>query len=181
MDAHLGYTAHEKSPGLRRKNTRNGKTTKTIKGTFGEVEISTPRDREGSFEPVLVPKRQVRMEGLDEKILALYSRGMTTRDIASAMQDLYGVDVSHSLISGVTEAILDEVKAWQNRPLEAIYPIVWLDGQALDGVTLTVNGASQTLMGWYQQIEVPNASHQDLDVSITAPTSRKIQIQKWEN
>ncbi|QQS03218.1 MAG: IS256 family transposase [Fibrobacterota bacterium] len=128
MDAHLGYAAHEKSPGLRRKNTRNGKTTKTIKGTFGEVEISTPRDREGSFEPILVPKRQVRMDGLDEKILALYSRGMTTRDIASAMQDLYGVDVSHSLISGVTEAILDEVKAWQNRPLEAIYPIVWLDG-----------------------------------------------------
>lgn len=128
MDAHLGYQAHEKESGRRRPNTRNGKTTKTIKGTFGEVEIQTPRDRDGSFEPQLIPKRRVRMEGLDSKILALYSRGMTTRDIGSAMQDLYGVNVPHTLIAEITDAVLEEVQAWQNRPLETIYPILWLDG-----------------------------------------------------
>jgi transposase-like protein len=128
MDAHLGYPAHEKESGKRRPNTRNGKTKKTIIGTFGEVKIETPRDREGTFEPKLVPKRRVRMEGLDSKILALYSRGMTTRDIGSAMQDLYGVDVPHTLISEITDAVLEEVQAWQNRPLETIYPILWLDG-----------------------------------------------------
>lgn len=128
MDAHLGYPVHEKASGKRRPNTRNGKTSKTIKGTFGEVEIQTPRDRDGTFEPQLIPKRRVRMEGLDSKILALYSRGMTTRDIGSAMQDLYGVNVPHTLISEITDAVLEEVQAWQNRPLESIYPILWLDG-----------------------------------------------------
>lgn len=128
MDVHLGYSANEKSSSGRRGNSRNGKTSKTVKGTFGEVEIETPRDRDGSFQPQLVPKRQVRLDGLDEKILALFARGMTTRDIASAMQDLYGVNVSHTLISQVTDSVLDELRAWQNRPLESIYPILWLDG-----------------------------------------------------
>ncbi|MBK9580109.1 MAG: IS256 family transposase [Fibrobacteres bacterium] len=128
MDVHLGYSANEKSPSGRRSNSRNGKTTKTIKGTFGEVKIETPRDRDGSFQPQLIPKRQVRLDGLDEKILALFARGMTTRDIASAMQDLYGVEVSHTLISQVTDSVLDELRAWQNRPLDSIYPILWLDG-----------------------------------------------------
>ena len=121
MDVHLGYSANEKSSSGRRGNSRNGKTSKTVKGTFGEVEIETPRDRDGSFQPQLVPKRQVRLDGLDEKILALFARGMTTRDIASAMQDLYGVNVSHTLISQVTDSVLDELRAWQNRPLESIY------------------------------------------------------------
>lgn len=128
MDVHLGYSANEKSSSGRRGNSRNGKTSKTVKGTFGEVEIETPRDRDSSFQPQLVPKRQVRLDGLDEKILALFARGMTTRDIASAMQDLYGVNVSHTLISQVTDSVLDELRAWQNRPLESIYPILWLDG-----------------------------------------------------
>ena len=128
MDAHLGYSAHEKASEGRRPNTRNGKITKTVKGTFGEVEIETPRDRDGTFEPQLVPKRRVRLEGLDDKILALYSKGMTTRDIESAMQELYGVNVPHTLISQITDSVLEEVEAWQNRPLEAIYPILWLDG-----------------------------------------------------
>jgi transposase-like protein len=109
-------------------NRRNGKLAKTVKGTFGELEIETPRDRQGSFEPQLVKKRQVRLGGMEEKILALYARGMTNRDIESALQDLYGVNVSHSIISQVTDAVLDEVHAWQSRPLETVYPIVWLDG-----------------------------------------------------
>lgn len=128
MDAHLGYESNEKSSAGRRRNTRNGKASKTVKGTFGEVEIQTPRDRDGTFEPQLIPKRRVRLEGLDEKILALYSRGMTTRDIESAMQDLYGVTVPSSVISEVTESVWEEVQAWQNRPLESVYPILWMDG-----------------------------------------------------
>jgi putative transposase len=128
MDNHLGYGNNEKTPSGRRKNTRNGKTSKTIKGTFGEVEIHPPRDRDGTFEPQLIPKRKVRLEGLDEKIMALYCRGMTTRDIESAMQDLYGVTIPSSVISEITEAVIEEVQAWQNRPLEPIYPILWMDG-----------------------------------------------------
>jgi transposase-like protein len=127
MTAHLGYGAGE--PGTaKRDNTRNGKSKKTVKGTFGELEIETPRDREGSFEPQLVRKRQIRLAGMEEKILILYAKGMTTRDIEHALQDLYGVEISHTVISQVTEAVLDEVRAWQNRPLDAVYPILWLDG-----------------------------------------------------
>lgn len=128
LDAHLGFEKHEKSGEGKRENTRNGKTRKTVKGTFGELEIETPRDREGSFEPQLVKKRQVRLAGMDEKILTLYSKGLTTRDIEDALKDLYGVSVSHEIIAQVTDGVLEEVRAWQSRPLEAIYPIVWLDG-----------------------------------------------------
>ena len=129
MDAHLGFDRHEKNDtGQRRGNTRNGKASKTVKGTFGELEIETPRDRNGSFEPQLVKKRQVRLAGMEDKILTLYAKGMTTRDIEQALQDLYGVNVSHTVISQITDAVLDEVRSWQNRPLDGVYPIVWLDG-----------------------------------------------------
>jgi Transposase and inactivated derivatives len=123
MDAHL-----EEGKAQGRINRRNGKMSKVVKGTFGELPIETPRDRQGDFEPQLVKKRQIRLGGMEEKILALYARGMTTRDIESALVDLYGVNVSHSVIAQVTDAVLDEVHAWQNRPLETIYPIVWMDG-----------------------------------------------------
>lgn len=129
MDAHLGYGKHEKADsGAARTNTRNGKSRKTVKGDFGELEIDTPRDRDGSFEPQLVKKRQVRLAGMEDKILTLYAKGLTTRDIEQALQELYGVTISHTIISQVTDAILDDVRAWQSRPLEAVYPIVWLDG-----------------------------------------------------
>jgi len=128
LDAHLGFEKHEKAGDGKRSNTRNGKTRKTVKGTFGELEIETPRDREGSFDPQLVKKRQIRLSGMDEKILALYSKGLTTRDIEDALKDLYGVSVSHEIIAQVTDGVLEEIRAWQSRPLEAIYPIVWLDG-----------------------------------------------------
>lgn len=124
MQAHLGHERNGKSSG----NPRNGKSRKRVQSTMGELQIETPRDREGTFEPQLVPKRQVRLAGMEEKILALYAKGMTTRDIESALVDLYGVTISHSLIAQVTDAVLDEARLWQTRPLEAIYPIVWLDG-----------------------------------------------------
>jgi putative transposase len=111
----------------RPKNRRNGHSKKTIKGEFGETQIAIPRDRNGEFEPLIVPKGQTRFNGFDDKILSLYARGMTTRDIQDQIQDLYGVEVSHSLISNVTEAIEAERKAWQNRTLDAVYPIVFFD------------------------------------------------------
>lgn len=124
LQAHLGHERHGRSSG----NTRNGKIPKTVLSTDGALEIETPRDRDGTFEPQLVKKRQVRLFGMEEKILALYARGMTTRDIESALVDLYGVTISHALIAQVTDVVLDEARAWQTRPLESIYPIVWLDG-----------------------------------------------------
>lgn len=129
MDVHLGYPRHAKTDAdSTRPNRRNGVSTKTIKGGFGELDIDTPRDRDGSFEPQLVKKRQLRLAGMEDKILALYAKGVTTRDIEHLMQDLYGVEISHTVISQITDGVLDEVRAWQNRPLDAIYPIVWLDG-----------------------------------------------------
>jgi len=108
-------------------NSRNGYMSKTLKGSFGELPIQTPRDRKGSFEPILVRKGQTRFTAFDDQIIALYARGMTTRDIADMFMQLYGAEVSHSLISKVTEAVLDEVNIWRNRPLDGVYPIVYLD------------------------------------------------------
>ncbi|NID16261.1 IS256 family transposase [Luteibacter yeojuensis] len=124
MQAHLGHERHRPSGG----NPRNGRTRKRVQSALGDLQIETPRDREGTFEPQLVKKRQVRLAGMEEKILTLYAKGMTTRDIESVLVDLYGVTISHALIAQVTDAVLDEARAWQTRPLEAIYPIVWLDG-----------------------------------------------------
>lgn len=109
------------------KNRRNGHSKKTIKGEFGEAEIVTPRDRNGEFEPMIVKKGQTRFEGFDDKILSLYARGMTVRDIQAQLQDLYGVEVSTGLISKVTDAVEEERKLWQNRTLDSVYPIVYFD------------------------------------------------------
>lgn len=127
LEAHLGYSKHAPE-GKNSGNSRNGHSKKTLKGDFGEVEINRPRDRNGEFEPQLITKGQTRINKLDEQILALYARGMTTRDIAEAIQEMYGAEVSHSVISGVTEAVIDEVKRWQSRPLDSLYPILYLDG-----------------------------------------------------
>ena len=108
-------------------NTRNGKSKKTLKGEFGELPIEIPRDRHGSFEPQLIPKHQTRWAGFDDKILSLYARGMTVREIQAHLEEMYGTEVSPTLISSVTDAVNDEVKAWQARPLDPIYPIVYLD------------------------------------------------------
>lgn len=108
-------------------NSRNGTSRKRVKGDFGEVEIEVPRDRLGSFEPRILPKHQRRFTGFDEKILSMYARGMTTREIQGHLEEIYGVEVSPSLVSEVTEAVMEEARAWQSRPLEPIYPIVYLD------------------------------------------------------
>ena len=123
---HLGY---EKSDpvGYGSGNSRNGKTRKTLKSEQGEIEVAVPRDRQGTFEPQLIRKHQTRWDGLDDKIIALYARGMTVRDIQAQLHEMYGVEVSPGLISEVTDAVLDEVKTWQNRPLDSMYPVVYLD------------------------------------------------------
>lgn len=132
MTDHLGYPKHSQI-GKNTGNSRNGKTKKTIRGKNGEINIAVPRDRDGDFEPQLIPKHQRRFDGFDDKIIAMYSRGMTTRDIRDQLEDLYGVDVSPTFISTVTDAVLDEVKAWQNRPLDPLYPIVYLDAIRIKG------------------------------------------------
>ena len=124
MTEHLG---HERRGAVRGSNGRNGHSRKTVQTESGPVGIHVPRDREGTFEPQLVKKHQRRLEGFDEKVIALYARGMTTRDIQQHLRELYGTDVSPELISRATEGVLDEFRAWQSRPLEAVYPIVYLD------------------------------------------------------
>ena len=126
MAEHLGHGKNEPVTNMNG-NARNGKSKKTLKGEFGELPIEIPRDRQGSFEPQLIPKHQTRWSGFDDKILSLYARGMTVREIQSHLEEMYGTEVSPTLISSVTDAVMDEVKAWQSRPLDSIYPIVYLD------------------------------------------------------
>lgn len=126
MKTHL-EEQQPQTPASKPANRRNGHSQKTIKGEFGEAQIAVPRDREGEFEPVIVKKHQTRFDGFDDKILSLYARGMSTRDIQAQLQDLYGVDVSAGLISNVTNAVEEERKLWQNRSLERVYPIVYFD------------------------------------------------------
>jgi putative transposase len=126
MTEHLGYEKHS-IEGHNSGNCRNGASKKTIKGSFGQTQIEVPRDRQGSFEPKIIAKGQTRFAGLDDKIISLYARGMTTRDIQGHLQELYGVEISPTLISNLTEAVMEEVRAWQTRPLESLYAIVYLD------------------------------------------------------
>ncbi len=126
LTEHLGYAKHDPI-GYGSGNARNGTTGKTLKGKNGELTIEVPRDRNGTFEPQMVKKHQTRFDGFDEKILSMYARGMTTRDIQGHLEEIYGVEVSPTLISNVTDAVVEEVKAWQSRPLEAVYPILYLD------------------------------------------------------
>ncbi len=126
MTDHLGY---EKNASANKKtsNTRNGSYKKRVKGEFGNLDIAVPRDRESTFEPVILPKGQTRFAGFNDKIIALYARGMTTRDIQAHLEEIYGVEVSPTLVSQVTQAVQEEITLWQNRPLDEVYPIVYLD------------------------------------------------------
>ena len=124
LDDHLGYEKHVLSDNP---NSRNGYSTKTLKTEDGQFEIDTPRDRDGSFEPQLVKKQQTRFTSMDDKIFSLYAKGMTTREIAATFKEMYGADVSASLISKVTDNVLEKVTEWQSRPLDEVYPIVYLD------------------------------------------------------
>ena len=117
MTAHLGYAPHVRH-GTQEQNARNGKGQKTVQTDTGPLELAVPRDRNGSFAPQLVPKRQRRLEGFDAKVLSLYARGLSTREIQGHLEELYGTEVSPALISTITDAVLDEVRAWQSRPLD---------------------------------------------------------------
>ena len=165
LTEHLGHDRHQTVANTLG-NTRNGKSKKTLKGEFGELPIEVPRDRKGSFEPQLIPKHQTRWAGFDDKIISLYARGMTVREIQSHLQEMYGTEVSPSLISSVTDAVADEVKAWQARPLDAIYPIVYLDCihvKVREGavrvkavylaIGITMHGEKEVLGLWLAQTE----------------------------
>ncbi|MCG7545769.1 IS256 family transposase [Pseudoalteromonas sp. MM17-2] len=126
MEQHLGYTKHAPE-GRNSGNSRNGKTNKKVRSVHGEIDLDVPRDRSGSFEPKLIKKGEKQLNGFDDRIISLYARGMTTRDIQAHFEESYGVEVSPTFISQVTNEVLDEVKQWQQRPLDALYPVVYLD------------------------------------------------------
>lgn len=166
LTEHLGYEPHDPA-GDNSGNSRNGKSRKTLKGEFGQLPIEVPRDRNSTFEPQIVAKGQTRFDGFDEKILSLYARGMTTREIQAHLAEIYQVEVSPSLISSVTDAVIEEVKVWQNRPLEALYPILYLDAlqvKVRDGahirnkaiylvIGVNLSGLKEVLGLWVAQTE----------------------------
>jgi len=166
LTEHLGYELHQEPAGGVG-NTRNGSTAKTVATEHGPVEIKTPRDRKASFEPQLVRKGQRRFEGFDDKILALYSRGLSTRDIERHLADIYGVSVGRDLISRVTDAVMDDVREWQQRPLDDVYPVLFLDALVLKireggsvqrkacylALGVTVEGERDVLGMWFQDSE----------------------------
>ena len=166
LSEHLGYPPGQAPPGGAG-NHRNGHTAKTVQTDLGPVQVRTPRDRNGSFEPRLVGKRQTRLAGLDEKILALYAGGMTVRDIAAHLADLYGVEIGRDTISRVTDAVMEDVEAWRTRPLEAVYPIVYFDAMRVKvredrsvrnlacylALGVTVDGEREVLGIWWQETE----------------------------
>jgi putative transposase len=166
LTEHLGYEPHQEPPGGTG-NTRNGSTGKTLVTEHGSVEIETPRDRNSTFEPQIVRKGQRRFEGFDDKILALYSCGLSTRDIEAHLADIYGVKVGRDLISRVTDAVVEDVRAWQQRPLDDVYPVLFLDALVLkirEGGTVqrracylalgvTVDGDRDVLGMWFQEAE----------------------------
>jgi len=123
---HLGYDKNSQDP-KETENRRNGFGKKTIQGSFGETKISVPRDREGTFEPVIVPKRKKDVSEIEGKVLAMYARGMSQRDISSTIQDIYGFELSQDKISTITDTILEDVKEWLNRPLKPLYSFVFVD------------------------------------------------------
>ena len=126
MEEHLGYEKHE-AKGKNTGNSRNGKTSKSVRSVHGDIDIEVPRDRNSTFEPKLVKKHDKQLNGFDDRVISLYAKGMTTRDIQGHFMEAYGVEVSATFISQVTNAVMDEVRAWQARPLDAVYPIVYLD------------------------------------------------------
>jgi len=160
MTGHLGYEKHDPA-GRGSGNSRNGTTGKTVLTDVGAVDLAVPRDRAGSFEPQIVRKGQTRLEGFNERIIALYARGMTTRDIRAHLREMYDVEVSPDLISRVTDGVLEELQEWQSRPLDAVYPVIFIDALMIkvrDGVVtnrpvylaigIDCEGAKQVLGLW---------------------------------
>src|SRR5262245_33367101 len=166
LTAHLGYAPHVRH-GTEEQNARNGKGQKTVQTDTGPLDLVVPRDRNGSFAPQLVPKRQRRLEGFDDKILSLYARGLSTRDIQGHLEELYGTEVSPTLISAVTDAVHDKLNAWQNRPLDAVYAVIWLDALVIKvrdqgvvknraahiAIGMTLEGRKEVLGIWLESNE----------------------------
>lgn len=163
---HLGYDKYS-STGKKSGNSRNCKSSKTIKGDFGEIPIEVPRDRNGDFKPQIIPKHQTRFSGFDDKIISMYAHGMTTRDIQDHLQEIYGVEVSADLVSTVTDGVINDVKDWQNRPLDEVYPVLYLDATILKvrsegrvinksaylAIGINVEGLKDVLGIWLEQSE----------------------------
>lgn len=163
---HLGYEKYSPA-GKKSGNSRNGKSSKKIKGDFGEIPIEVPRDRNGDFNPQIIPKHQTRFDGFDEKIISMYARGMTTRDIQDHLQEIYGVEISADLVSTVTDAVLTDVKEWQSRPLDEVYPVLYLDativkvrseGRVINksaylAIGINIEGLKDVLGIWLEQSE----------------------------
>ena len=163
----LGFEKHDKGAFKETDNRRNGTSRKTVKSKHGEIELAIPRDRESGFEPQIIPKHQRRFEGFDNTILSLYSRGLSVRQIKAHLEEIYSVEVSPDLISPVTDAVLEEVREWQTRPLDAVYPIVYLDALRvkirIDGqvqnrciylaIGVNVEGKKETLGLWTAENE----------------------------
>ena len=166
MTEHVGYEKHD-AAGNNSGNSRNGKSAKTIKGTFGEMPLEVPRDRNGTFEPQIIEKHQTRFTGFDENIISLYARGLSTREIQQHLEEIYHVEVSPALISSVTDEVLDEVKTWQNRQLDEVYPIMYLDAIQFKvrdnghvrnkaiylAIGVTIEGFKEVLGLWIAQTE----------------------------
>lgn len=147
MAEHLGHARNEPVANPAG-NTRNGRSRKTLKGEFGELPIEVPRDRHGSFEPQIIPKHQTRWTGFDDKILSLYARGMTVREIQGHLEEMYGTEVSPTLISTVTDAVIEDAKAWQSRPLDALYPIVYLAASTSKRAIAGQSGSRPSIWRW---------------------------------
>jgi transposase-like protein len=166
LSAHLGYEKGDPA-GRGTGNSRNGHSAKTVLSEDGEIDLAVPRDRQGSFEPVIVPKGERRLDGFDDRIVSLYARGMTVREIRGHLQELYGVEVSPDLISRVTDAVLEEVREWQNRPLDPVYPVVFFDALRVKirdeglvknkavyvALAITAEGDKEVLGLWIEQTE----------------------------
>ena len=126
MKSHLGYDSNDKKQ-KEGENRRNGYNSKTIKTTYGEIPIDVPRDRNASFEPKLIPKRTKDISGIEDKVLSMYAKGMSQRDISDTIEDIYGFEISHETISSITDSVIEEMQAWQTRPLKKFYPFVFVD------------------------------------------------------
>lgn len=179
MTEHLGHGKNEpvENP---TGNTRNGRSRKILKGEQGEMPIEVPRDRDGTFEPKLIPKPQRRWAGFDDKILSLYARGLTVREIQAHLEEMYGTEVSPSLISSVTDAVVDEVRAWQSRPLDAVYPIVYMDClhvKVRDGAVRTKAAyiAIGINMDDDKEVTPPSSAYRPVFASTTPPTMLRAQ------
>lgn len=166
MTHHLGYEKHS-TDGHHTGNSRNGKTEKTVKGKRGQHRIKIPRDRKGDFDPILIKKHERIVDGLDDKIISMYTRGMSTRDIQGHIKEIYGFDISPELVSQVTNEVVEELKAWQNRPLDEIYPIVFFDALVIKcrehghiinksvylAIGINVEGKKEALGLWIEENE----------------------------